>query len=194
MPLLQLRTSRASPRAASLRRPNRLGQCPKIRRDHIASPGQLGKATKDADPRLPRTPARGSPPDRAGLRPLRHPRERLLAVFDVLAGRLARPESRGCAFINAGPESPLGSATERATQEYRAWVVEVSTDQARAAGAADPEALAAQLILLYDGAAVACEWRARRSPRQRRARPLNCSWTRQRNARDALAPSSQRRS
>jgi len=82
------------------------------------------------------------------------PRERLLAVFDVLADRLSRPESRGCAFIRAGAESPIGSATERATQEYRAWVVELFTDQAQAAGAADPEALAAQLILLYDGAAV----------------------------------------
>jgi AcrR family transcriptional regulator len=82
------------------------------------------------------------------------PRERLLAVFDVLADRLSRPESRGCAFINAGAESPLGSATEQATQAYRAWVVELFTEQARAAGATDPEALAAQLILLYDGAAV----------------------------------------
>ncbi len=82
------------------------------------------------------------------------PRERLLAVFDVLADRLSRPESRGCAFINAGAESPLGSATEQATQDYRAWVVELFAEQARAAGAADPKALAAQLILLYDGAAV----------------------------------------
>jgi AcrR family transcriptional regulator len=82
------------------------------------------------------------------------PRERLLAVFDVLADRLSRPESRGCAFINDGAESPLGGATEQATQAYRAWVVELFTEQARGAGAADPEALAAQLILLYDGAAV----------------------------------------
>jgi AcrR family transcriptional regulator len=82
------------------------------------------------------------------------PRERLLAIFDVLAGLLSRPDCRGCAFINAGAESPIGSATERATHEYRAWVVELFTDQARAAGAADPEELAAQLILLYDGAAV----------------------------------------
>jgi AcrR family transcriptional regulator len=82
------------------------------------------------------------------------PRERLLAVFDVLADLLSRPNCRGCAFINAGAESLIGSATEQATRDYRAWVVELLTDQAQAAGAADPEALAAQLILLYDGAAV----------------------------------------
>jgi AcrR family transcriptional regulator len=82
------------------------------------------------------------------------PRERLLAVFDVLADLLSRPDCRGCAFINAGAESPIGGATEQATQEYRAWVVELFTEQARAAGVTDPEALAAQLILLYDGAAV----------------------------------------
>jgi len=72
----------------------------------------------------------------------------------VLDGRLSRVESRGCAFINASAESSIGSATEQATSEYRAWVVELFTDQAQAVGAADPEALAAQLILLYDGAAV----------------------------------------
>jgi AcrR family transcriptional regulator len=82
------------------------------------------------------------------------PRERLLAVFDVLAHLLSQPNCRGCAFINAGAESPIGSATEQATQEYRAWVIELFTEQAKAAGAADPEALAAQLTLIYDGAAV----------------------------------------
>jgi AcrR family transcriptional regulator len=81
-------------------------------------------------------------------------RARLLAIFDVLAELFARPDRRGCAFINAGAESSSGSATEQATREYRAWVVELFSDQARAAGAADPGALAAQLVLLYDGAAV----------------------------------------
>jgi AcrR family transcriptional regulator len=82
------------------------------------------------------------------------PRERLLAVFDVLADLFSRPDCRGCAFINAGAESAVGSATEKATQEYRAWVADLFADQAQAAGAADPSALAAQLVLLYDGAAV----------------------------------------
>jgi AcrR family transcriptional regulator len=79
------------------------------------------------------------------------PLERLLAVFDDL---FSLPDCRGCAFINASAEPPIGGATEQATQEYRAWLVELFRDQAEAAGAANPEALAAQLILLYDGAAV----------------------------------------
>ena len=79
------------------------------------------------------------------------PRERLLAVFEDL---LSLPDCRGCAFINASAESPIGGATEQATRKYRAWLVELFVDQAQAAGAADPQALAAQLVLLYDGAAV----------------------------------------
>lgn len=79
------------------------------------------------------------------------PRERLLAVFDDL---LSLPDCNGCAFINASAEGPLGSATEQATQNYRAWLLELFRSEAQAAGAADPEGLAAQLVLLYDGAAV----------------------------------------
>jgi AcrR family transcriptional regulator len=82
------------------------------------------------------------------------PRERLLAVFDVVTDLLSRPDHRGCAFINAGAESPIGTATEQATEEYRAWLVGLFTGNAQEAGAADPEGLAAQLMLLYDGAAV----------------------------------------
>jgi AcrR family transcriptional regulator len=82
------------------------------------------------------------------------PRERLLAVFDVVAGVFSQPNCRGCPFINAGAESTMGSATEEATQSYRAWLIAVLTEQATAAGAADPAALAIQLTVIYDGAAV----------------------------------------
>ncbi len=82
------------------------------------------------------------------------PRERLLAVFDVIADALAQPNARGCAFINAGAEAPLGGAIEQANDEYRQWVRGLFREQAEQAGVVDPDALAAQLALIYDGTAV----------------------------------------
>jgi AcrR family transcriptional regulator len=82
------------------------------------------------------------------------PRERLLAIFDVLGELVARRGTRGCAFVNAGSEAPPGGAIEQATDAYRAWVRELFCENAEAAGAADPDTLADQLTLLYHGAAV----------------------------------------
>jgi AcrR family transcriptional regulator len=82
------------------------------------------------------------------------PQERLLGVFDVLEETLAEPGFRGCAFVNASAESRPGSVAEEASDEYRAWVRSLFVDLAEAAGAVDPQLLARQLVLLYDGATV----------------------------------------
>jgi AcrR family transcriptional regulator len=82
------------------------------------------------------------------------PRERLLGVFDVLGDLAAEPGFRGCAFMNAGAESRPGSAVEEISDQTRAWVRSLFTELAAAAGAADPEGLASQLVLLYDGASI----------------------------------------
>jgi AcrR family transcriptional regulator len=82
------------------------------------------------------------------------PREKLLAVFDVYGRLLDRPDYRGCPFINAGAETPSGTAIERATTEARAWIHGLFEGLARDVGAADPEELAQQLVLLYDGTAI----------------------------------------
>jgi AcrR family transcriptional regulator len=76
------------------------------------------------------------------------PRDRILAVFDQLG------DLRGCSFIRAGAEAPAGSPIERANDAYRAWVRSLFLSLARTAGATDPATLAAQLQMLYDGAAV----------------------------------------
>jgi AcrR family transcriptional regulator len=81
-----------------------------------------------------------------------NPRDRLLGVFDYLAGSIADPTFHGCAFVNASAESAPGSAAEQASDEYRAWNRNLCTDLARDAGASDPAGLAGQLQLLYDGA------------------------------------------
>jgi AcrR family transcriptional regulator len=82
------------------------------------------------------------------------PRDRLLGVFDYLADRFAEPAFRGCAFMNASAESPRGGIVEEASDESRGWLRATFVELAAAAGARDPEALGAQIALLYDGALV----------------------------------------
>jgi AcrR family transcriptional regulator len=82
------------------------------------------------------------------------PREQLLAVYDVLASFIAEPDFHGCAFMNACAESKPGSAAIEAAEESRGWTRALFTRLAREAGAPDPEALARQLVQLYDGAIV----------------------------------------
>jgi AcrR family transcriptional regulator len=76
------------------------------------------------------------------------PREQILAVFDQLG------DLRGCPFIRAGAEAPAGSPIELANDAYRAWVRSLFRILASSAGAPDPATLAAQLHMLFDGAAV----------------------------------------
>jgi AcrR family transcriptional regulator len=83
------------------------------------------------------------------------PRERILGVFDVLGEVFAQPRYRGCAFLNASAEASGGTAVAEVSGQSRAWVRSLFTELGRAAGAADPDGLAQQLVLLYDGATVA---------------------------------------
>jgi AcrR family transcriptional regulator len=85
------------------------------------------------------------------------PRERLLAVYDVLGELFVERGFRGCAFLNASAESRPGSPIEQACDESRAWVRGLFTELAGQAGAADPAGLAQQLVLLYDGATVSAK-------------------------------------
>lgn len=79
------------------------------------------------------------------------PRERLLALYDYLAGWFASDSFRGCAFINAfaelGPESPAVARLARLHKErFQAYVGTLVTD------AGLPADLAPQLALLAEGA------------------------------------------
>jgi AcrR family transcriptional regulator len=83
----------------------------------------------------------------------RTPRDRLLGVFDAQGELFAEPGFRGCAFVSASAESP-SDVVEKAAADYRGWVRGLFTGLAREAGAPDPEGLARQLHLLYDGASL----------------------------------------
>ena len=82
------------------------------------------------------------------------PRERLLGVFEVQGLSFVEPGFRGCAFVGANAEASDGTSVEEVTETYRAWVRSLFLDLAKEAGAADPERLAGQLVLLYDGAGI----------------------------------------
>jgi AcrR family transcriptional regulator len=89
-----------------------------------------------------------------GLERYDNPRDRVLGVFDVLSELAAETGFRGCAFHNASAESAAGSGVEEVSDSTRAWTRSLFVDLARDIGAPDPTALAAQLVVLYDGATV----------------------------------------
>jgi AcrR family transcriptional regulator len=93
----------------------------------------------------------------AGIERHADPRDRVLAVFDVLAESFAQPNYHGCAFVNASAEAHPDSPIARATGEYRTWLRTLFTDLAQAAGATAPEPLARQLVMLYDGAGISAK-------------------------------------
>jgi AcrR family transcriptional regulator len=82
------------------------------------------------------------------------PREKLVGFFATLENTFAQPTYRGCAFINASAESPPGSIVEQVADVSRGWVRTRFADLATEAGVADPQALAASLVMVYDGAIV----------------------------------------
>jgi AcrR family transcriptional regulator len=84
-------------------------------------------------------------------------RDRVLGMFDLLGQIFSEPDYHGCAFLNASAEAEPGSAAAAECETSRAWVKTFFTDLAREAGATDPERLAQQLVLLYDGSAVSAQ-------------------------------------
>jgi AcrR family transcriptional regulator len=85
------------------------------------------------------------------------PRRRLLAVFEAQAELFAEPGFRGCAFNAASAEAPEGGLIQQAADDYRVDIRHMLTELARDAGAAEPEVLAGQLHMLFDGAGQAAQ-------------------------------------
>jgi AcrR family transcriptional regulator len=85
------------------------------------------------------------------------PRERLLAVFDVMGELIAEPGFRGCAFLRASAEARSNSSVRGVCDDSRKWLRTLLRDLAKESGAADPEQLAQQLVLLYDGVSVSAQ-------------------------------------
>jgi len=98
------------------------------------------------------------------------PRERLLGVFDAMGEILKDNKFRGSAFIRASAEVRPGSSVKQVCDDSRAWLRGLFVKLAGEAGVRNAEHLAEQLLLLYDGAAVAAQMdRSTRSASHARA-------------------------
>jgi AcrR family transcriptional regulator len=87
------------------------------------------------------------------LAELTDPVERLLSVFDAVALYRAREGSRrGCAFLAAATELPVGHPGQRWLEADSRLLADRLRELAVAAGIEDADEVAAGLLLLYDGA------------------------------------------
>ncbi|MGV6847430.1 MAG: TetR/AcrR family transcriptional regulator [Marinibacterium sp.] len=83
------------------------------------------------------------------------PRGQLLAIFDALREWFEQPEFRGCMFIKASAEyQERDDPIHVQAAEHKRLLQDWAADLARRGGAADPERLAAQIMLLKEGAIV----------------------------------------
>jgi AcrR family transcriptional regulator len=78
--------------------------------------------------------------------------DRLLSVFDSLGVLFARPDYRGCAFLNAVAEAEPDSVEVRASERFRGWLRGLVGGLVAELAVDDPDLLTDQLVVLYDGA------------------------------------------
>ncbi|MFS4092253.1 TetR/AcrR family transcriptional regulator [Streptomyces sp. AF1A] len=89
---------------------------------------------------------------------LTDPVDRVLVPFDLAAKDVRRRGYRGCVFLNALTEFPEARHPVRGVVErHREWLADLWRRELTAAGAADPDATVAQLVLLYDGGLAGCK-------------------------------------
>lgn len=83
------------------------------------------------------------------------PRQRLIAMFDVLANWLRESDYRGCPSINLAVEYPqIDHPIHQAAANHKRQRIVYMRELAAAAGAREPQQLAEQLVLLLEGATV----------------------------------------
>ena len=92
------------------------------------------------------------------IAPLKSPKDKALAVFDILSELASQPGFHGCAFNRAGAESTPDSKVRSACEDAREWMHQLFLGIAREARAKDPENLARQLTVIYDGASVSAQF------------------------------------
>lgn len=81
------------------------------------------------------------------------PRARLLGVFDAMEKWFSRDDFRGCLFLNAAAElTDCECCGREVVAEHKQWVHDQLLTLATDADVRDPEALADQLMLLFEGA------------------------------------------
>jgi AcrR family transcriptional regulator len=83
------------------------------------------------------------------------PQKKILGIFELLGKTSSQPGYKGCAFLRARADDNASDKVKGACDRLRAFMLGQFTSLAREAGAANPEQLGQQLLLLYDGASVA---------------------------------------
>ncbi|WP_428540599.1 TetR/AcrR family transcriptional regulator [Rhodopila sp.] len=84
------------------------------------------------------------------------PATQILALFDRLQARFAEGDFRGCPFVNAVTELAEDCATARAiARDFKADRRHHIASLLSQAGAPDPDTLASQIALLFEGAIAA---------------------------------------
>ena len=90
------------------------------------------------------------------------PRERLLALFEFAKSWFNDPDFFGCIFVNASAEySEPGHPINTCAREFKTLLRGFAREQAELGGAADPETLADQIALLFEGATTVAQVSAR---------------------------------
>ena len=92
------------------------------------------------------------------------PEAKVLAVFDVLGNLFAKPDFRGCSFMNAVAEAQPGSPEVLAAVNFRAWVHELFNGLVDSLHVDNKSELSKQLIVLYDGAVANAQMDATAEP------------------------------
>ncbi|MGW1202910.1 TetR/AcrR family transcriptional regulator [Streptomyces cyaneofuscatus] len=83
------------------------------------------------------------------------PGERILATFGALQEWSTERNKRGCAFINASVELAEDHPAHEVARHQKAWFLGFLEDLAREGGAQAPGDLAAQVLILHEGACIA---------------------------------------
>lgn len=104
------------------------------------------------------------------LLPMTPPGEaQVLAVFDRIAGEARKPGFRGCPFVRAALELPVGHPGRTVVLDYRRQLAERADYHLQAAGLVDRAGTVGRLVMLIDGAVTACAvQRSARPARQAR--------------------------
>ena len=83
------------------------------------------------------------------------PRQQILAVFDALRGWTATDTYRGCPFVNTATElADPGHPARQVARDYKLRLRDYFASQAELGHADDPQRLADQLVIIFDGAIV----------------------------------------
>ncbi|MGH6891537.1 MAG: TetR/AcrR family transcriptional regulator [Dongiaceae bacterium] len=90
------------------------------------------------------------------------PKHRLLALFELAKSWFADPDFYGCIFINAAVEySEAAHPINACARDFKTLLRGFAREQAAAGGAVDPDQLADQIALLFEGATTVAQVSAR---------------------------------